>query len=125
MIKTMKIKSLILILCVIASLFVTSCGNNSTSVSQSRDQSNSVREEKGFSPYDVSLHSVDSSCFYKIGYDSKYEKLVVVFNSNTDYMYVYSDFTSGDYKDFTAADSLGKYYNSYIKGVYPSEKYER
>ena len=65
-----------------------------------------------------------STCFSYIGYDSQHEKLAVIFRSNEDRAYVYSDFSASDWSEFKSADSLGSYYNKYIKGQYPSQKYD-
>lgn len=64
----------------------------------------------------------DSTCFSYVGYDSKYEKLAVIFRNNSSRTYLYSDFTPSDYRSFMAADSLGSYYNKNIKGYYTSER---
>ena len=79
--------------------------------------------KKEFDVYSVPLHSVDSSCFSEIGYDSEWETLVVRFRENNSYLYAYGNFSQSDYNQFKNASSLGTYYNTYIKGQYPSTKY--
>ena len=62
-----------------------------------------------------------SSCFSEIGYDAKNEILHVVFRT-TGIEYVYYDFTQSDWNAFYNADSLGKYFNAYIKGHFDYKK---
>lgn len=69
-----------------------------------------------------SLEPVDSSCFSSVGYDSSLGLLWVDF-WNTG-IYYYEDLSYDDYLDFISADSLGGYYNDYIKGQYPCGKLE-
>ncbi len=70
---------------------------------------------------DIRMHAVDSSCFSRIGYDADNQILKVQFRESGEY-YVYFDFSQEDYEDFSSADSLGKYFNAYIKGVYDYER---
>lgn len=65
-----------------------------------------------------------SSCFVCVGYDSSAQKLAVTFRTSEDRVYVYSDFSQEDWDSFISADSLGSYYNKYIKGNYNSERYD-
>ena len=74
-----------------------------------------------FDPADIPTFSVDSSCFSRVGYDAHHETLLVCFRDSGAY-YCYYDFTQADYDDFIAADSLGSYYNKYIKGYYECDK---
>ena len=74
-----------------------------------------------FDPATIPTFSVDSSCFSQVGYDARHETLLVCFRDSGAY-YCYYDFTQEDYDDFIAADSLGAYYNEYIKGYYHCEK---
>ena len=69
-----------------------------------------------------SLEPVDSSCFSSVGYDSSLGLLWVEF-WNTG-IYYYEDLSYHNYLDFISADSLGGYYNDYIKGQYPCGKLE-
>ena len=69
-----------------------------------------------------SLEPVDSSCFSSVGYDSSLGLLWVEF-WNTG-IYYYEDLSYNNYLDFISADSLGGYYNDYIKGQYPCGKLE-
>ncbi len=70
---------------------------------------------------DIRMHTVDSSCFSRIGYDADNHILKVQFRDSGEY-YVYFDFSEADYEAFTSADSLGKYFNTYIKDVYDYER---
>ncbi len=63
----------------------------------------------------------ESSCFSEIGFDSNWEVLVVRFRDNGS-VYTYSDFPEGEWIQFIAADSLGRWYNEHIKGRYEYEK---
>ena len=63
-----------------------------------------------------------STCFSYIAYDPGHKVLAVIFRSNTTRTYLYYDFTASDWKNFTAADSLGSYYNKNIKGQYSGER---
>lgn len=71
---------------------------------------------------DISWQSTPSStAFSKVGYDADNEDLYVSFrDSGAEYRY--SDFSYSDWTDFINADSLGKHFNSYIKGQYYCEK---
>jgi hypothetical protein len=63
----------------------------------------------------------DSTCFSEVGYDSDWEVLVVRFRDSGS-VYTYSDFPEDEWNEFIAADSLGSWYNTYIKGQYECEK---
>ena len=74
-----------------------------------------------FSLDDVALTATpNSSCFSKIGYSEAHETLVLVFRSGGTYLY--TGVPASVWQSFRAADSLGRYFNTKIKGVYPSEK---
>ena len=77
-------------------------------------------EEDEFSSYDIPLHNVDSSAFSQIGYDDTTETLVVVFHNSGAYEYL--NVPTDVAYDFENADSLGGFYNDYIKGQYPCNK---
>ncbi len=71
---------------------------------------------------DVTMQSTPkSSCFSEVGYDSDCEVLVVRFRDSGS-VYTYSDFPEGEWNQFIAADSLGSWYNTYIKGQYECER---
>ncbi len=75
-----------------------------------------------FDVNDVNMKSTpDSSCFSEIGYDSDWEVLVVRFRDDGS-VYTYSDFPEDEWIQFSAADSLGRWYNAHIKGRYEYEK---
>ena len=74
-----------------------------------------------FSLGDVSMTATpNSSCFSKIGYSDAHETLVLVFRSGGTYLY--SGVPASVWQSFRTADSLGRYFNTKNKGVYPSEK---
>lgn len=62
-----------------------------------------------------------SSCFSEIGYDSDWGILVVRFRDSGS-VYTYSNFPKGEWSKFVSTDSLGRWYNKYIKGKYKSER---
>ena len=75
-----------------------------------------------FDADDVKMQSTPgSSCFSEIGYDSYWEILVVQFRDNGS-VYTYLDFPIDKWDKFISADSLGSWYNKYIKGQYEYEK---
>ncbi len=74
-----------------------------------------------FSLDDVSLtETPNSSCFSKIGYSDAHETLVLVFRNGSTYLY--TGVPDAVWQSFCAADSLGRYFNTKIKGVFPREK---
>ena len=74
-----------------------------------------------FSLDDVTLTATpNSSCFSKIGYSEAHETLVLVFRNGGTYLY--TGVPDAVWQSFRAADSLGRYFNTKIKGVFPSEK---
>ncbi len=64
------------------------------------------------------MQSVDSSAFSEVGYSDG--TLIVVFHNSGPYKY--TGIPQDLYYDFINSDSLGGFYNDYIKGQYPSEK---
>jgi len=110
-------------------LLITGCGTKSSeAVSQTPDIKYSGETNKGTpivddgnTDYDInSVHmkdTPDSSCFSEIGYDESNEILVVTFRE-TGATYSYFDFSQSDWNDFSTAESLGGYFNQYIKGNY-------
>ena len=74
-----------------------------------------------FSLDDVPLTATpNSSCFSKIGYSEAHETLVLVFRNGG--VYLYTGVPESVWQSFRAADSLGRYFNTKIKGNFPSEK---
>lgn len=86
-------------------------------------QNQSIVEEDTFSYEDIYMESVDSSALSEVGYDYSHEMLAIRFRENNEHIYVYYDVPSEVYEDFISAYSLGRYYNSYIKGQYSGDKY--
>ena len=78
-------------------------------------------------PFDLSeagmYETPDSSCFSAVGYSAVREILAVRFRSSGA-VYIYSGVGPEVWADFSAAPSLGKYYNAYIKPVYASERWD-
>ena len=79
-------------------------------------------EPAAFSPDDVVMTKTpNSSCFSAVGYSEAFETLVVRFRSSGQ-RYCYFDVPASVWAAFRAADSLGRYYNTKIKGSYTCEK---
>ncbi len=79
-------------------------------------------EPAPFSPDDVAMTATpNSSCFSEIGYSAAHETLVVRFRGSGQ-RYSYSGVTASVWEAFRSADSLGRYYNTKIKGFYACEK---
>jgi hypothetical protein len=72
---------------------------------------------------DIEMYEVDSSCFSEIGYDPDEELLLVRFKDSGS-LYSYSDVPEDVYDEFESSDSLGGYYNDYIKGQYDCDRLE-
>lgn len=63
----------------------------------------------------------DSTCFSRVGYDSRNNVLIVVFrDSGAEYHYY--DVPEDVWESFYDSASLGKYFNANIKGYYEYEK---
>ena len=76
-----------------------------------------------FSVSDVPMQDTpNSSCFSEIGYSAAHQILVVTFRESGS-TYLYLDVPQSEWESFRSADSLGKYYNAYIKYSYSCNKY--
>lgn len=73
---------------------------------------------------EVELEVVSSSVFSKMGYDEENEILVVQFKDSKA-NYAYYDFPQDQYEEFIEADSLGSYFNEYIKDCYDYERLDK
>lgn len=63
----------------------------------------------------------ESTCFSRVGYDSRNNVLIVVFrDSGAEYHYY--DVPEDVWESFYDSTSLGRYFNSYIKGNYAYKK---
>lgn len=79
--------------------------------------------EKPFELSDVVWQNTpDSDCFSRIGYADEYSVLGLVFRNSDPRIYLYYDYPETEWDKFTAAESLGSYYNKAIKGKYTSER---
>lgn len=75
-----------------------------------------------FSPDDVAMTATPgSSCFSEVGYSETHRVLVVRFRDSGK-RYSYFEVPSSVWTAFRSADSLGRYYNTRIKGYYSCEK---
>jgi len=66
--------------------------------------------------------SVKSSFFHSVGFNKKSQILEIEFSNGG--LYEYSEIPKKIHEGLMAASSLGKYYNQYIKGQFPSKKLE-
>ena len=110
-----RILSFLIVLAVLASL----CSGMLTAEAASK----ATGKAPDFSKYDW-WKTDGSTCFSYIGYNEDQEALAVIFRSNETRTYVYDDFSAEDFDAFFSAKSLGKYYNSYIKGEYTCTRYD-
>lgn len=79
-------------------------------------------EEETYTPFDeIRMFDVDSSCFSEVGYAESTETLYVRFKDSGS-LYRYDEIPRDVYKALINADSIGGYYNSNIKGEYPSTR---
>lgn len=70
----------------------------------------------------VTLHETpDSTCFSAVGYDSAGQVLFVQFRESGA-IYSYDDVPALVYSDLMNAESMGGYYNGYIKGHYTAHR---
>ncbi len=85
---------------------------------EQQKDANTAPSQKGYyvSQDDI-ISTPDSTAFSQIGYNVKDEILLVTFR-NSGKTYLYLDFPSSEWGLFKKADSLGGYYNKYIKGNY-------
>jgi hypothetical protein len=67
----------------------------------------------------IILYPVDSSMLGAVGYDSRAQTLLVLFNTGR--AYVYYDVPLNTYLGLISAESKGRYMNQFIIGVYPYE----
>lgn len=71
----------------------------------------------------IPMHDVSSSAISELGYSEDYEVLLVRFlNSGT--LYAYYDVPYDEYLNLNNAESIGSYYNKYIKGTYDCDRLE-
>lgn len=118
-----------IIITFITILLITRCSNNKTinndSYNSKNESTSYVKEdyfyedEEEFDIESIKLLSIDnSSCFSYVGYDNDFEILVLVFKDEPSRCYKYDGISYSEYKDFIYSDSLGSYYNAYIKPYY-------
>ena len=67
----------------------------------------------------VDLHSVESSAISSIGYDEEWNILAIEFRDSQELWYYYG-VPKDVYEELENADSIGRYYNEFIKGTYKS-----
>lgn len=65
---------------------------------------------------------VESDAIQEVGYSEYLGNLAIRFNGYPNTVYVYEDVPEEVFYEMIFADSVGGYYNSYIKGYYDSER---
>jgi hypothetical protein len=131
---TMEIKKILAILLAFLLLISSGCTDDSTSETQSPSSSDSEYDyvdetesaENGYVSevdYNDLLEYVDSTCFESVGYDDNEEVLYVRFLDSGS-VYAYYGVPYYEYDELVNADSIGGYYNDYIKGQYDCEQFE-
>lgn len=68
----------------------------------------------------IKMYPVNSSMSYAIGYDYHTQTLQVEFQTGAVYQYLGVD--EDTWEDLQSADSIGKFFNQQIKGLYESEQ---
>ncbi len=119
-------KYFLIILAALMIAIFTACGDVSFEKKGETTQGTPIidAEQDEFDINDVQMQSTpNSTCFSQIGYDSTYDILFVTFRESGS-TYIYTYFSDSDWNSFTSAESLGKYYNEYIKGFYDCNKVE-
>lgn len=102
-----------ILIMLLTALFLASCGSDL----QTRQDSLAVYESATKWVY----NTPDSTCFSRVGYDSRNNVLIVVFrDSGAEYHYY--DVPEDVWESFYDSASLGKYFNREIKGNYEYEK---
>ena len=102
-----------ILIMLLTALFLVSCGADL----QTRQDALAVYESATKWVY----NTPDSTCFSRVGYDSRNNVLIVVFReSGAEYQYF--DVPEDVWESFYDSASLGRYFNSYIKGNYAYRK---
>ena len=68
----------------------------------------------------IKMKEVDSSAISYLGYENNI--LIVVFSNSYDRCYVYNEIPKSIYNELISAESIGHYFNTEIKGEYPSNR---
>ena len=69
----------------------------------------------------VLMHAVDSSAISHMGYNHEEKMLLVHFHhQNSETCHVFMDVPYEVFQDFMKAESKGKYFNTYVKGLFES-----
>lgn len=112
-----QVKRLCILVIILAIFFAVGMLGHSVRESRSIEsqETRAEYEYEGVEWYDAG----NSSAFTSIGFDGDADRLIVVFR-NSGKAYLYSDFPASEFRKFIGAESLGAYYNKYIKGQYPS-----
>lgn len=114
-------------------LFLSACGYTqdttentaeTTVVSQYAPGKREITTPAPFDPLTIPTHETPkSTCFSRIGYNAEHQILLVQFRDSGRY-YSYGEVSPELYDRFSSAESLGGFYNQYIKGHYDSIRYD-
>ena len=122
-------RNLLLAIFLVSSILVTGCQSSSQTNQAASDVQSAAVESANASSANsnknetIWVSTPESSVFTKIGYNETEEVILVVFR-DSGMTYEYEGFSEGEWDDFTAADSKGKWYNAEIKPYYDySDKY--
>lgn len=106
------------LLALVLAFSITACG--SAPVEEAKQTSSPLPVEDREPT--VTLHETpDSTCFSAVGYDSAGRVLFVQFRESGA-IYSYDDVPALVYSDLMNAESMGGYYNGYIKGHYTAHR---
>jgi len=64
----------------------------------------------------VQMYDVISSVIATVGYNSKTNKMYVIFNGNKNKAYIYNDVSKKEFESFLNSESKGQYFNIHFKG---------
>lgn len=97
---------------------ISACGNTPT---KEVEQTRTPLPVEDREPTVALNETPDSSCFSAVGYDSTEKVLFVQFRESGT-IYSYDDVPSLVYSDLMHSESMGGYYNGYIKGHYTAHR---
>lgn len=111
-------KALTALLALVLAFSITACGDTPAKETETARSPLPVEDREP----EVTLEDTpDSSCFSAVGYDSAENVLYVQFR-DSGAIYSYDDVPSAVYSDMMHAESMGGYYNEYIKGHYTAHR---
>lgn len=99
-------------------LAITACGD---APAEEAKQASSPLPVEDREPTVTLQETPDSTCFSAVGYDSAGQVLFVQFRESGS-IYSYDDVPALVYSDLMNAESMGGYYNGFIKGHYTAHR---